>query len=49
MICQNCKTKMKIISDIMKEDNFKFKKFKCLDCNEELISMYQLHELALKY
>ncbi len=50
MKCPTCKKGYMVITkDKMGEDNIEFKAFKCKHCNEELLDMRQLKDLADKY
>lgn len=50
MKCYLCKKGlMKIVKDIMKEDNIEFEALKCNKCGEEIMNMKQLKILAKKY
>ncbi len=50
MKCYLCKKGlMKIVKDIMEEDNIEFEAFKCNNCGEEIMNMSQLKILAEKY
>jgi transposase-like protein len=50
MKCPSCnKGEMKKIKGIIEEDGIEYKGFRCNKCNEEIMNMSQLKNLAAKY
>ncbi|MBU0472226.1 MAG: AbrB/MazE/SpoVT family DNA-binding domain-containing protein [Nanoarchaeota archaeon] len=46
--CSNCGKEM-VQSKDKTEDGIEFDYYKCMNCGEEILNMFQLHDLADKY
>ena len=49
LTCPICKGEMKLMKDVIKEDNVEFNAYKCTKCGEELMDMKQLRNLTKEY